>query len=356
MIDLRSDTTTRPTEAMQDAMVQAMRDPKLGDDTLEGDPLVRKLEITAAGLAGKEDGLFVCSGVMGNIVATLSHAPNGGEIVVDAMSHMAKSEMGGISRLAGLYAVPIASNAGRMDLNLLQDALRAGYSRSGAPTALVCLETSHNHSGGCVPGLDYLRCVARLAADKGIAVHLDGARVFNAAVALGVPLRDIACHADSLMLCLSKGLSAPMGSLLLGTRELINRARVFRRMVGGGLRQAGIMAAAGLVALDTMIERLGEDHRNARLLWEGWRAIDPALVDAAPPDSNIVLLHVQSTARPLALDWQKQLERQEVMMCALGRHHLRAVLHRHIRESDIPEVIAAVSRISKQDPLEPSLS
>ena len=347
MIDLRSDTITRPTEAMQAAMLQAMRDPQLGDDTLAGDPVVRELELVAAALAGKEDGLLVSSGIMGNLVATLSHAPAGGEIVVDAQSHMARSEMGGMSRLAGLYAIPIASADGKMELNLLQAALRADYDRSGTPTALVCLESSHNHSGGCVPGLDYLHSVARMAADKGIAVHLDGARVFNAAISLGVPLRDIACHVDSLMLCLSKGLSAPMGSLLLGSREFIARARVFRRMVGGGLRQSGIIAAAGLVALNTMVERLADDHRNARLLWEGWRGIDPALVDTTPPASNIVHLRVQRTVLPLAVDWQARLEQQGVMMLATGHHHLRAVLHRHIRESDIPEAVAAVRRISE---------
>ncbi|MFM0047879.1 threonine aldolase family protein, partial [Paraburkholderia sediminicola] len=300
MIDLRSDTVTRPTEAMWDAM----RNATLGDDTLEGDATVHTLEQEAATLLGKEDALFVCSGTMGNAIATLVHARRGGEAVLDQQAHMANSEGGGVSRLAGLFCRTIPSHRGEMDLDILRDSLRGGYSRYGEPTAMVAIETSHNAAGGCVQRLDYLAQVAGLAHERDAAVHLDGARLFNAAVALDIAARDIAQHSDSVTFCLSKGLSAPMGSVLLGSREFIERARTFRRTIGGGLRQAGIMAAAGLVALRTMPARLAEDHRRTLLLWERLR--NGAVVEAGqyPPQTNILRLKVPNGK---AEDYVRQL-------------------------------------------------
>jgi threonine aldolase len=210
MIDLRSDTVTRPTDAMWDAM----RNASLGDDTLEGDATVQALEQEAATLLGKEDALFVCSGTMGNAIATLVHAHRGGEAVLDQDAHMANSEGGGVSRLAGLFCRTVASRRGEMDLQILSNSIRGGYSRYGEPTAMVAIETSHNAAGGCVQSLNYLAQVAGVARKRGAAVHLDGARLFNAAVALGIDARDIAQYGDSVTFCLSKGLSAPMGSII----------------------------------------------------------------------------------------------------------------------------------------------
>ena len=184
MIDLRSDTVTRPT----DEMLEHMRGATLGDDSLEGDPTVRRLELRAAELSGKEDGLFVVSGTMGNVVATLAHARERGEALIDEQSHMARSEAGGLSHLAGLFCVPIASRKGEMQLDILRDSIRPGFSRYGLPTAMIALETSHNHSGGYVPSLHYMQQVADMARAASVPVHIDGARAFNAAITLGVPL------------------------------------------------------------------------------------------------------------------------------------------------------------------------
>lgn len=339
MIDLRSDTVTKPTEAMW----LAMREASLDDNTLEGDATVQALELEAATLFQKDQGLFVCSGTMGNVLATLVHAPRGGEAIVDMQAHMANSEGGGISRLAGLFCRTIPSARGEMDLDILSQTARGGYSRYGEPTAMVAVETSHNASGGCVPSLDYLAQVARIAWDSDAAVHMDGARIFNAAAALGKTVHEITQHGDSITFCLSKGLSAPMGAILLGSHEFIERARSLRRTLGGGLRQAGIMAAAGLVGLRTMPQRLADDHRRARLLWERLtdsKAVEP---DAMAPQTNIVRLRV--------LDGQmekyvQQLAAQGIAVRSSGRGTLRLVIHRHIDDVAIDRVSDAFAALS----------
>ena len=331
MIDLRSDTVTRPTEAMWDAM----RNASLGDDTLEGDATVQALEQEAAALLGKEDALFVCSGTMGNAIATLVHAQRGGEAVLDQHAHMANSEGGGVSRLAGLFCRTIASHRGEMDLDILRDTVRGGYSRYGEPTAMVAVETSHNAAGGCVQSVDYLAQVAGVAHERGAAVHLDGARLFNAAVALNIAACDIAQHGDSVTFCLSKGLSAPMGSILLGSNEFIERARTFRRTIGGGLRQAGIMAAAGLVALRTMPARLAEDHRRTLLLWERLRNSAVVEADQYAPQTNILRLKVPNGK---AEDYVRALAVHDIAIRASGPRALRLVVHRHIDDAALDAV------------------
>jgi threonine aldolase len=339
MIDLRSDTVTRPTEAMWDAM----RNASLGDDTLEGDATVQALEQEAATLLGKEEALFVCSGTMGNAIATLVHAHRGGEAVLDQDAHMANSEGGGVSRLAGLFCRTVASHRGEMDLDILRNTIRGGYSRYGEPTAMVAVETSHNAAGGCVQSLDYLAQVAGLAHERGATVHLDGARLFNAAVALGIDARDIAQHGDSVTFCLSKGLSAPMGSILLGSREFIERARTFRRTIGGGLRQAGIMAAAGLVALRTMPARLAEDHRRTLLLWERLRNIALVEADRYPPQTNILRLKVPDGN---AENHVRQLALHGIAIRASGPYALRLVVHRHIDDAALDAVSKAFEALA----------
>ena len=331
MIDLRSDTVTRPTDAMWDAM----RDASLGDDTLEGDATVQALEQEAAVLLSKEAALFVCSGTMGNVLATLVHASRGGEAVLDQHAHMANSEGGGVSRLAGLFCRTIASHRGEMDLDLLSDNVRGGYSRYGEPTAMVAIETSHNAAGGCVQGLDYLGRVAGIARERGAAVHLDGARLFNAALALEVNAREIALHGDSVTFCLSKGLSAPMGSMLLGSREFIEQARTLRRTIGGGLRQAGIMAAAGLVALRTMPAKLAEDHRRTMLLWERLQNNARVETDRVAPQTNILRLAVPNGR---AEDYVQWLATHGVAVRASGGQAMRLVVHRHIDDAAIDAV------------------
>lgn len=340
MIDLRSDTVTHPT----DAMWEAMRNASLGDDTLEGDPTVHALEQEAASLLGKEEALFVCSGTMGNAIATLVHAHRGGEAVLDQQAHMANSEGGGVSRLAGLFCRTIPSHRGEMDLDMLRDTVRGGYSRYGEPTAMVAVETSHNAAGGCVQGLDYLAQIAGMAHERGAAVHLDGARLFNAAVALGTDVSNIARHGDSVTFCLSKGLSAPMGSILLGSHEFIGRARTFRRTLGGGLRQAGIMAAAGLVALRTMPARLAEDHRRTLLLWERLQNSAGVEIDRHPPQTNILRLGIPSGQ---AERYVRRLADQGIAIRASGPYAVRLVVHRHIDDAAIDAVSDAFEALSR---------
>jgi len=327
VVDLRSDTITLPTEAMW----AAMRNATLADDSLEGDDTVQRLEAMAAELLGKEAALFVTSGTMGNLVASLSHGGRGGEAIADANAHIITSEAGGIARLAGLMCHGVPGGRGEMDLEAMRGKLRASHTRSGQPTAMVVIETSHNHSGGTVPSLPYMRQVRELAHDHGAAVHVDGARVFNAAAALGVSVREIAAMADSLTFCLSKGLSAPMGSLLAGSSSFIERARTYRRMVGGGLRQAGIMAAAGVVALRDMPARLVDDHRSALQIWEVLRQAGSGLVSADAPETNILMIDVRGAREQRsASEWVSTLAQAGVAVRARDAFTLRLVTHRHI--------------------------
>ncbi len=338
MIDLRSDTVTTPTEAMWLAMNNAT----LGDDTLEGDQTVARLESLAATLTGKPAALFVTSGTMGNVISALTHNQRGGlEAIVDSQAHMLLSEAGGLSCLAGLFCNPITSRQGEMDLQQLRMKLRGSYSRYGGPTALVCMETSHNHSGGSVLSDDYLQEVSRLSRDAGVPVHIDGARVCNAAVASGRTLKEIASFADSMTFCLSKGLSAPMGSVLVGDDAFIHRARTFRRMVGGGLRQAGIMAAAGIVALEQGIPRLEEDHLTAQMIWQQLRDINPSLVSELPPQTNILQITPGTENHEDTEQFIHRLEQNQVQCRAARPGVLRLVTHRHITPQHIPQIIDA---------------
>src|SRR4051812_3972899 len=308
MIDLRSDTITLPTEEMREAMHRA----ELGDDSREGDPTVRRLEDTAATMTGKDAALFVASGTMSNLVALLAHTGRGGEVLLDTESHIMRSEMGGIASLAGLFYRTISSTRGAPDLEELDANLNERLVANKLATALVCVETTHNSAGGAVLPLDYLATLRALTGKKNIPVHIDGARIFNAAVALGVPVAQIARHADSMGFCVSKGLSAPFGSVLCGSASFIERARAYRRMVGGAMRQAGVMAAAGIVALETMVDRLGEDHRRAKRLAEGLHALDPRLVDPREVETNIIMVGVSHTGTE-AKRWIAALEGKGLM-------------------------------------------
>src|SRR5215216_5286834 len=245
MIDLRSDTVTLPTEEMYEAMRRA----ELGDDGREGDPTVRRLEQLAAEMTGKQAALFVTSGTMANLVALLTHGERGGEVLLDAGAHILRSEMGGIAQLAGLFHRTVPGERGAPDAAALREMLSPKLAPNRLGTSLVCLETTHNSAGGAVMSLPHLAALRELTAEQGVPLHIDGARLFNAGVALGVKADAIAQHADSVCFCVSKGLSAPFGSLLCGSAAFIERARGFRRMVGGAMRQAGMMAAAGIIAL-----------------------------------------------------------------------------------------------------------
>lgn len=337
MIDLRSDTVTRPTETMLDAM----RGASLDDDSRDGDTTVRRLEGLAAECTGKESAAFMPSGTMTNLVAVLAHAQRGGEVLLEAGSHMLHSELGGMSALAGVYYRAVQGMRGAMDVEELTAAMRP-TSRHSLGTALVCMETSHNRAGGIVLSIPHMRTVYDMAQQRGIRVHTDGARVFNAAVALDTSVSSIAQHTDTLCFCISKGLSAPVGSLLCGSAEFIERARAFRRMVGGNMRQAGMLAAAGIVALETMVDRLRADHATAKRLASNLHRLDHSLVTPTEVETNIVRVQLPRDG-PTADEWSDDLRRAGVLVSPCDRHALRFVTHRHIEDADVDETATVFS-------------
>ncbi|MDA9492686.1 threonine aldolase family protein [Bradyrhizobium sp. CCBAU 11361] len=337
IVDLRSDTVTLPTAAMLERMQRA----PLGDDGREGDPTVRALEERGAALIGKEAALFVPSGTMGNLLAMLAHAERGADVFADRGAHLLNSELGSVVTIAGLAPRPMPGHRGAMDEVALADAIR-GSERPG----LIAMETTHNGAGGTVLPLPHMMRIHALGPSNGIPVHLDGARLFNASVALGVPAARIAEHADSVMICLSKGLSAPVGSLLCGSAAFVARARALRKLVGGTMRQSGIVAAAGLVALETMIERLRDDHAAARRLAAALSWLDPALADPDQVQTNILRIDVAASAREAAA-WAEGVKRHGILVQASGPSQLRLVTHRHIDEAAVDRTIAAFAALGR---------
>lgn len=336
LVDLRSDTVTQPTAEMY----ERMRTAPIGDDGLDGDPSVRALEAHVAACLGKEAGLFVPSCTMANLLAVLAQTQRNEQVVLESAAHMYTSERGAAT-FTGLFYQGVPGTDGAMDLNRLEDALLSGGHK--LKTSLVAMETSHNNAGGTVLPLDHMQVVYGMAHAGGIAVHLDGARMFNAAVALGVEPIDIARHADTVSLCLSKGLSAPVGAVLSGPRAVMTRARTLRRMLGGTQRQAGIMAAAGMEGVQHMGARLGEDHVRARRLSDGLNRLDPAL-SATVPQTNIVQVETADTGMTNA-HWVTALEAAGLLTRPWGRTRLRCVTHRHIDDAGIDAAIDAFKKV-----------
>lgn len=337
-VDLRSDTVTHPTKAMRQAMARA----PLGDDGLEGDPTVRALEETAAALLGKPAGLFVVSGTMGNLLAVLAHARGPGEVLAGAGSHLLNAERAGAA-LAGQHYRGLPDPSGRLDPQALAEAIDPRPT-GRCPTALIALENTHNAAGGSVLSAADMGAVHALARRHGVPLHTDGARLFNAAVALGMPAATLAAATDTLSICLSKGLSAPVGAVLLGPADFIARARALRRVLGGTLRQAGVIAAAGVVALQQMVERLADDHRRARALHAGLCALDPAWCDTQPPATNLLRVRVGADSAA-AQHWEAALAAHGVGVRAAGAGWLRLVTHRHIDEAGVAQALTAFAAV-----------
>jgi len=286
-LDFRSDTVTLPTPEMREAAAKA----EVGDDVFGEDPTVNRLERLGAAMLGKESGLFVTSGTQGNAVCVLAHTQRGDEIILESRSHIYLNEVGGLAALGGLMARTVPGELGWMRPEQIEAAIRAPnihYPR----TSLVCIENTHNSAGGIPLSVAQMEADWEVAKAHSLAVHLDGARIFNAAIALKVDVKELARYADSVQFCLSKGLSAPVGSLVVGTQEFIERARKYRKMLGGGMRQAGIIAAPGIVALTKMVDRLAEDHENAKILAEGLRNI-PGIKIVNPVMTNMVYIDVK---------------------------------------------------------------
>lgn len=339
IIDLRTDTVTRPTAAMLAAMQVATQ----GDDSRDGDPTVTALEALAAKITGKEAGLYMPSGTMTNLVAVLTHTSRAGEVLLERGAHILNNELGGLSAVAGVYYKGLPGTRGAIDESALRESVRP-MTRNNFGTALICMETTHNGAGGTVLPLSHMKMVHDLAREHGVPVHTDGARLFNAAMALGVPAATIARHTDSVCFCVSKGLSAPVGSVLCGTGAFIERARPFRRMVGGNLRQAGSIAAAGIVALETMIDRLKDDHATAKRLAVGLHAIDASLVDPAGIETNIVRVSLRASSRN-ALQWSEAFSKRGIAVSPGDAQSLRFVTHRHIGNAEVDAAIAACGEI-----------
>jgi threonine aldolase len=339
-IDLRSDTVTLPTPAMREAMYRA----ELGDDVFGEDPTVNRLQEMAAERLGKEAALFVASGTMGNLVALLTHCGRGDGAIMGDQSHTFLNEAGGSSALGGVYlrAVPNRPD-GTINPSVIEAAIPSEDAHHPR-VALVCLENTHNYCGGTPLDVDYTATVADLARRHGLALHLDGARIFDAVLALGVPASDLAAPADSVMFCLSKGLSCPVGSLLCGSAEFIKRAHRMRKMVGGGMRQAGVLAAAGIVALEQMVDRLQEDHENARILAEGIAEIPGLGLDPDSVQTNIVFFDFLDD-RMTAQQFCGRLKEEGVLMLALGPGRLRAVTHYGIERADVVCALQVMGRV-----------
>ena len=341
-IDLRSDTVTLPSARMREAIARA----ELGDDVFAEDPTVNRLECLAADRFGKEAALLMASGTMGNLVSVLSHCGRGDEVILGNESHTFCYEAGGIAALGGVHPHTIGNEAdGTLCLHDIEAAVRPDDVHFPR-TRLICLENTHNRCGGAVLLPAYMDEVADLARQKGLALHLDGARIFNAAVALSVDVKMLTQQADSLSFCLSKGLAAPVGSIICGSHAFIAQARRVRKLVGGGMRQAGIIAAAGIVALEEMVDRLQEDHDNAARLAQGIVELEGLAVECNRVQTNIVFFDVTSetfTAESLVAD----LARQGVQMLHLGPRRIRAVTHYGITGDDIERVLAVMSDVTR---------
>jgi threonine aldolase len=338
LIDLRSDTVTQPTQAMRDAM----RDAEVGDDILGEDPTVRELERRSAEILGKEAGLFVVSGTMANQVAVMAFTERGDEIIVGEDTHIYNLEVGGLAALSQVQVRTLLATRGEFSLDAVRAAIRPRGIQSPV-TRLLCLEDTFNLNRGIPLGPEYLRAVGRVARERGVAVYLDGARVFNAAVALNVPAADLAAAADAAMFCVAKGLSAPVGSVVVGSREFIEKARWIRQRVGGGMRQAGHMAAAALLGITEMVGRLADDHRNARSLAEGLARIDRSLVDLETPMTNIVLMDFRAAGLTGA-EVARRLAELGIRVKVVAEYQARAVTHHGVDAADVDAVVSAVRR------------
>ena len=338
VVDLRSDTVTLPPPGMRDAI----HDAALGDDVFGEDPSVNRLEAMAAERLGKEAAVLVTSGTMGNLIGVLSNADRGDEVIVGELAHVLLYEVAGVAAIGGVQLRPVSSPGGKLDLNEVESTIRAKNVHL-PPTAVVCVENTHNRFGGAVLDPAYMDEVESLARCHGLKVHLDGARVFNAAVALGVDIRVLTAAADTVTFCLSKGLSCPIGSVLCGDEETIGRARRIRKMLGAGMRQAGIIAAAGLYALENMVERLEEDHANARRLAEGLAPLPGLDINLENAQSNILIFDV--TGEITAEEFAGRMAQENVRFNPIGPTQVRMVTHYGIEQSDIDIAIDAGRRL-----------
>lgn len=338
IIDLRSDTVTLPTDEMREAMAYA----EVGDDVHGEDPSINRLEQLSSEVFGKEAALFLPSGTMGNQIAIMTHTNKGDEIIVEEQSHIFLFEVGAAASLSGVQIKTIKGKNGVMKPNEIERNIRSEDIHEPR-TSLICIENTHNRAGGTIIPLNIMEATKEIGKKYNIPIHLDGARVFNAAATLGVEVKEIAKHVDTVMFCLSKGLCAPVGSVLLGTKEWIEKARRNRKMLGGGMRQAGILAAAGLVALEKMTDRLKEDHANAKLLAEGLNEIPLLEIDMETVQTNMVYINYKNTG----LTEKQMISEFDKYGIKVDPEHpqIRMVTHHGISREDIDYTVKAAKEI-----------
>lgn len=340
-IDLRSDTVTHPTKAMREAMANA----EVGDDVFGEDPTVNKLQSMAAEKMGKEAGLFVPSGTMGNLAAILAHCGRGDEVILGNKAHTFLYEAGGISALGGVHSCQLSNQTdGTLTLEDIQAAVRPKDAHQPI-SRLVCLENTHNRCGGVALSAEYTRAVGELAHANGLLLHLDGARIYNAAIGQGIKAIELVKPADSVTFCLSKGLCAPVGSVLCGSEEFIVKAHRIRKQLGGGMRQAGVLAAAGIVALETMTDRLAEDHKRAELLVQGLSFLPWLVMDEGTPQTNMIFMNINEIYPVDAKKIAEYLEKQGVRVGVVGKKRFRLVTHYWIDDKGVDKAIVAFQEV-----------
>ncbi len=340
-IDLRSDTVTKPTPEMREAMAEA----EVGDDVFRDDPTVIRLEQLAADMVGKEAALFVPSGTMGNLIALLVHCQRGEEAIVGRLSHIYLNEAGGMAALGGIQPCPVQN---QKDGTLALDEIRASIRSEDVHhpvTRLICIENTQNICGGIPLTPDYTRQVGELAHQNGLLLHVDGARIFNSAVAQNIAVRDLVDPADSVMFCLSKGLASPVGSILAGSGKFINRARHVRKMLGGGMRQVGVLAAAGIVSLERMTQRLGDDHLRAQKLAEGLRQNPGVVLDAGSPYTNMIYFNLADHVHESAQQVTEKMKDHGVLLDPDGSRRFRLVIHYWIDDEAVQKAVQAFEQV-----------
>lgn len=349
MIDLRSDTVTKPTEAMRDAMATA----EVGDDVYGEDPTVNRLQERSADIFGKEDALFVPSGTMGNQIAVKVHTKPGDEVIIEERCHIFNYEVGASAIIAGVTIRPVRSGdgSGILTWDDIEPAISTDGIYDHTQTGLLCLENTLNLAGGRVMSAERCAELSENAHARNIAVHVDGARIFNAAVARSTTVAELTKNCDSVQFCLSKGLGAPVGSVLVGSHEFTKEARIWRKRLGGGMRQAGILAAAGLIALEESPKRLHEDHANARELAEGIAAIPGIALDLETVETNIVIFDVAGTGRAAA-DICAELKENGILASGF-KTRIRMVTHMNIDAESIPQTVETLDRIVKKQGSKP---
>lgn len=341
-VDLRSDTVTKPTPEMREAMAEA----EVGDDVYGDDPTVNQLQVKAAEMLGKEAALFVPSGTMGNLLALLVHCSRGEEVICGDKSHIYVNEAGGMAALGGIYPHPVPN---QKDGTLRLEDIRASIQPDDSHrtiTRLVCIENTQNMCGGVVLSVDYTQQVGQLAKEHGLKFHIDGARIFNAAAALNVDIKELVAPADSVMFCLSKGLVAPIGSMLVGSKEFIAKAHRLRKMLGGGMRQVGVMAAAGLVSLEKMTGRLKQDHARAKSLYEGLKQVKGLRLEAEPA-SNMVYFSLEDRIQLTENQVVAEMKKHGVMVDWSAPRQFRLVTHYWVDDAGVEKTVKAFGEVLK---------